>query len=351
MSLMQAHVTSTVAVLVLVASLPVWLLGCGQSDGRSSETTNQTKGRVYRIGIASYAPDAGADRLLEGLFAGFEKEGFVRGRNLEFDHQMAGGEMANIPMILQSLDAKGLDLIITLTTPVLAGACKLVQKTPVVFCYVTDPIAAGAGTTFSDHLPHVTGVGSLDPVEESFEVLMKLQPDLKAVGTLYNPSEANSTKIVNMAREIAKRRGLRLEEATINTTSDVLMAAQSLTLRDIGAMWVTTDNTAAQAFTAIATTAANARLPLVTNEKEHLASGALIAVGASWNQVGEITAQKAVRVLRGAKPKDLPFENFVGASVLLNPDVAKKIGITFPPAVAALHGKGISKTVPAGVIE
>jgi putative tryptophan/tyrosine transport system substrate-binding protein len=312
---------------------------CGGGGTAPSRSTGPAQGRVYRVGIASYAPDPGADRLLEGLFASLETLGFARGSNLEVEHVMAAGEMANVPLMLQNLDGEGMDLIITLTTPVLASACQVVRHAPVVFCYVTDPIAAGAGTTFADHLPNVTGVGSFDPVEETFDILALLRPNLGSVGTLYNASEANSTKVVGVAREIAKRRGVTLEEVTISGTSDVLLAAQSLTLRDVDALWVPTDNTAAQAFSAIGLTARKARLPLLANEKEQIAAGALIAVGASWRQVGEVTARMAARVLRGELPKDIPFENFVGATVLLNHDLAREIGIEFPPEIAALDGK------------
>jgi ABC-type uncharacterized transport system substrate-binding protein len=281
--------------------------------------------------------------LLEGLFAAFETQGFARGRNLEVEMKHAGGEIANIPLMLQSLEDKGLDLVVTLTTPVLAGACHAVRRTPVVFCYVTDPIAAGAGATFTDHLPNVTGVGSFDPVEESFDIMMKLRPAPKAVGTMFNPSEANSSKVVSVAREIAKRRGLRLEEVTIHGTSDVITAAQSLVTRDIDAIWVTTDNTAAQAFAAIGMTARKARLPLIANEKEQLHVGALIAVGPSWSQVGELAARMAARVLRGESPKDIPFENFVGATVLLNHALARDMGLALPAEILALDGKSAPK--------
>jgi putative tryptophan/tyrosine transport system substrate-binding protein len=332
--------TPTIGRLALVAALAGELASCGRSGTAPSQATGTAEARVYRIGLASFAPDPGADRLIEGLFASFEKQGFVRGANLEAEHAMASGEMANIPMMLQDLDGKGLDLIITLTTPVLASACQVVRHTPVVFCYVTDPIAGGAGTSFTDHLPNVTGVGSFDPVEETFELLARLRPHIKAVGTLYNASEANSTKVVTVARDIARRRGIRLEEVTIGGTSDVLLAAQSLTMRDIDALWIPTDNTAAQAFSAIGMTAKQARLPLVANEREQISAGALVAVGPSWSQVGEITAQKAARVLRGEAPKDIPFDNFVGATVLLNHGLAKEIGIEFPPEIAALDGRG-----------
>ncbi len=342
---MKTLMPSKILILCLFVLLAGGLVGCGRS-GPDSRNPAAPGLRVYRIGIASYAPEAAVDRLLEGLFADLEKEGFFRGQNLDVVYKMAGGDMANIPLMLQSLDGEGLDLIVTLTTPVLASACKIVQSAPVVFCYVTDPVAAGAGASLSDHLPNVTGVGSLDPVEESFDILMKLKPGLKAIGTLYNPSEANSMKVISIAREAVKRRGLRLEEATVNGTSDVLMAAQSLTLRDIETIWVATDNTASQAFAAIGTTATQARLPLVANATEQIQFGALIAVGPSWRQVGEITARKAARVLRGEKTKDIPFENFVGATVVLNHDLAKQIGIVFPPEILALDGKDAPKGGP-----
>jgi putative tryptophan/tyrosine transport system substrate-binding protein len=315
------------------------LADCGGAGKGAGQAPDESGARVYRVGVASYAPDPGADRLLEGLFASLEAEGFVRGRNLEVLHKMAGGDMANIPTMLQGLDAEGLDLIVTLTTPVLAGACQMVRKTPVVFCYVTDPIAGGAGRSFTDHVAHVTGVGSLDPYEESFDLLARLRPGLKAVGTLYNPAEANSTKVVTLARELARKRGIRLEEATINATNDVLQAAQSLTTRDLDALWVATDNTAAQAFAAIGMTARKVGLPLVANEKEQIANGALIAIGPSWKQVGERAAHRAALVLHGQSPKDIPFENFVGATVLLNHELAKQLGITFPAEILALDGK------------
>lgn len=329
---------------ILSISCLVGILAFNGCKTTETSTGGSEGGRVFRVGIASYAPEAAADRLLEGLFAMLEKEGFVRDQNLKVEHKMAGGEMANIPMMLQSLDSENPDLIITLTTPVLASACKAVRNSPVVFCFVTDPIAAGAGTSFTEHLPNVTGVGSLDPVEESFDLLMKLKPGLKAIGTLYNPSEANSVKVMALAREAARKRQLRLEEATANATNEVLMAAQSISLRQIDAMWVATDNTAGQAFAAIGMTATKARLPLVANATEQIALGALVAVGPSWRQVGEITAKKAARVLRGESPKDIPFENFVGATVVLNHDLARQMGIMFPPEIAALDGKNAPST-------
>jgi putative ABC transport system substrate-binding protein len=97
------------------------------------------------------------------------------------------------------------------------------------------------------------------------------------------------------------------------------------------------------AFAAIGLTAKKAGLPLAANEKEQISAGALVAVGPSWKQVGAIAAEQAVRVLRGEKPKDIPFQNFVGATILLNRTVAKEIGFTFPPEIEVLDGKDVPK--------
>jgi ABC-type uncharacterized transport system substrate-binding protein len=109
----------------------------------------------------------------------------------------------------------------------------------VVFTYVYDPIAAGAGKSRTDHVPHVTGVGSFPPVADTIGVIEQLVPAVKSVGTLYNSSEANSRKVVSVARELFTKRGIRLEEVTVTGTSDVVQAAQILAGRSIQALWIT----------------------------------------------------------------------------------------------------------------
>ena len=87
-----------------------------------------------------------------------------------------------------------------------------VKHKPVVFTCVTDPVAAGAGKSFTGHLPFVVGVGSFPPVARTLEIMQKLVPSIRAVGVIYNPAEANSVKEISVAREVYQKRGIRLEE-------------------------------------------------------------------------------------------------------------------------------------------
>ncbi|MGH9591510.1 MAG: ABC transporter substrate binding protein, partial [Bryobacteraceae bacterium] len=96
---------------------------------------------------------------------------------------------------------------------------------------------------------------------------------------------------------------------------------------------VTGDNTALQGFDAIAKAARDAKLPLVINDPEFTDRGAVAAVGLGWYEVGHAAGKLASRVLRGANPGDLPFEEVATKKVVLNQDVARQLGLTFPPEV------------------
>jgi putative ABC transport system substrate-binding protein len=267
---------------------------------------------------------------MEGLFSGLKDLGFVEGKNLQVRKAHAQGEIINIPSILQNFDNQDVQLIIAMTTPVLTAAVNAVKKKPVVFTYVYDPVAAGAGKTPADHLPNVTGTGSFPPVGETIDTIQKLVPQVRSVGTLYNSSEANSRKVISVGREIFQKRGIKLEEVAITTTSEVFQAAQALTARQTQALWITGDNTAIQAFEGIAKVAADARLPLVINDPEFTEKGALAAVGIGWQKTCFEAAKKVAQVLLGENPQSLPFENVAIQQIVLNHAVARKLGITFP---------------------
>ena len=288
------------------------------------------EGRLFKVGVVYFGPDPSADACMAGLFGELRNLGFVEGKNLQVRKAHAQGEIINIPPILQNFDNEDLDLIIPMSTPVLTAAIKAVKKKPVVFTYVYDPIAAGAGKTPTDHLPNITGTGSFPPVDDTLVVIRELLPKVQAVGTLYNSSEANSRKVIEVGRELFQKHGIKLDEVTVTNTSEVFQATQVLATRKIQAIWITGDNTALQAFEGVAKAAADARLPLVINDPEFTERGALVAVGIGWQKTCQGAAKRVAQVLLGEKPQNLPFENVVVKKVVLNSDVARKLGITFP---------------------
>lgn len=296
--------------------------------------------RQYRMGLAYFAPEQGAETTMRGLFEGLSALGYVESRNLEVRRAHAQGEIANIPVILQNFDGQAdLDLIMTMTTPCLAGACAIVRNRPLVFMYVFDPIAAGAGRSATDHLPGVTGVGSFPPIEETESLLRQMFPTLRAVGSVYNNAEANSVKVVGVQRALLAKHGIRLEEVTVSATNEILQATQSLAQRDVDVIWVAGDNTVGQGFDALLKGARDANLPVVTNDTEYVQRGALMGVGISWYETGQAASRVVARVLSGQKTASIPLQQVAVKQVILNDTEAARFQVRFPPEVAtdALH--------------
>ena len=287
-------------------------------------------GKIVKAAIVYFARDVGTDRCVQGLIDGLKASGFDEGRNLEVRRADAQGEMINIPAILQNYDNSDVDLIMTITTPCLAGACNNVRHKPVVFTCVTDPIAAGAGKSRTDHVPFVTGTGSFPPVSRSLDMMQKVIPGLHAVGTMYNPAEANSAKELTVAREVFRSRGIRLEEVAIASSNEVLQAVQILAGRDIQVVWLPGDNTVAEGYEGAVKGARDARLPLITDECSDLPRGGLACFGISLHSAGVASGKLAGRVLRGANPKDLPLQEVAIEEMAISRGKAAMLGISIP---------------------
>ncbi len=312
--------------------------GCKHFDaGTSTPHSNGT----YRVGLVYFAPEEGADLCMKGIFDGFKGQGLEKDRNLQVLSSHAQGEIANIPMLIQNYVSQRVDLIMTMTTPCLTAACTMAKSSRVVFTYVYDPIAAGAGSSFENHLPNITGVGSFPPVDATVDTIQKLVPGVKSVGTVYNTSEANSVKVISVAREAFKKRGIRLEEAIATNTSEVFSAAQAACSRKVQAIWVTGDNTALQSFDGIVKATRGAKLPLIINDPEFTARGAVACVGLGWYAPGKAAGELAVRVLQGANPANIPFQEVAIQKIVLNQEAAHTLGIVFPPEIEKAAQAGV----------
>jgi len=296
-----------------------------------SGAANSRPNGTYQVGLVFFAPEEGADLCMKGIFDGFKEQGLEKDKNLQVLSSHANGEIANIPMLIQNYVSQNVDLIMTMTTPCLTAACTMAKSKRVVFTYVYDPIAAGAGSSLENHLPNITGIGSFPPVEATVDTIQKLVPGVKSVGTVYNTSEANSVKVISVAREIFQKRGIHLEEVTATNTSEVFQSAQAACSRKVQAMWVTGDNTALQGMDGIVKATQNAKLPLIINDPEFTARGAVACVGLGWYEPGKAGGALAARVLRGENPAVIPIQEVAIQKIVLNQNAARALGIVFPP--------------------
>ena len=307
----------------------------------------QAADRRHHIALAYFGPDEGTDTAISGLLDGLRQLGLEEGRNLEIQKAHANGEIGTIPTMIQSLEAGEAEVIVAFSTPVITAACAGAGRKPVVFTYCSDPIAAGAGKSFEDHLPFVTGIGCFPPVEEALAMIRLTFPGIKRLGTLYNNAEANSVKVVSVLRGLCATNGIQLVEATLNNTSEAVLAAQSLVARGVSAVYLPGDNTAYQAFEGVVSRLTEGRVPLIIDAPEYLSHGALAVVGVGYHECGFAAAAPLARVLRGEKPAAIPLRNVTEKKVFFNSEVARRLGVVFPPAVLAMQTAAKSERTPA----
>jgi len=286
-------------------------------------------GKIYQVAIAYFAPNAASESAIAGLQRRLAEMGFVEGKNIHYRLEHAQGDMALIPPLMQKLDQSDIDLIVSLTTPCLTSASTMVKQKPVVFTEVYDPLAAGAGTSAEQHVPHVTGVGSFPPIDKMFETMQRILPRLKTIGVVYNSGEANSRKAIEIARQKAAKKGLKLEEATVTNSGEILQAAQVLTQRGVDVLWELGDNTVTQGLEALIKAGLDSNIPVVNSDAEAAGRGALVGVGIRFFESGYAAGELAARVLTGERPDKIPFGEVAQVQLAANLQTAKKLGFQF----------------------
>jgi putative ABC transport system substrate-binding protein len=318
--------------LALIALLSSILLVSDLAHRRaaSAATAGAPGARKFKAAIVYYAQSVSNQECVNGLLDGLKASGLEEGKNLEIVRADAQAEMINIPAILQNYDNSDVDLIMTISTPCLAGACNTVKHKKVVFTCVSDPIAAGAGSNRTQHLPFLTGVGSFPPVSHMLDFMQKLVPGLRAVGTMYNPAEANSVKEQAVATEVFRKRGIRLEQIAVGGSNEILQAVQILAGRDIQVVWLPADNTGIQGYEGAVKGAKDARLPLFTDLCSTLPRGGLACLGVGMQYSSLVAGKMAGRVLRGENPKDMPIEEVAVEEMSIRRSDATELGITIP---------------------
>ncbi len=298
------------------------------ANTRATTPRAPADGPVRRIAVAYYAPEPSWDDCYRGLIDELRALGYEEGRNLIIRSANTQGEAAHILPILQNYDSSDADALVTFSTPMLQGALATIRHKPVVFTYVTDPLAAGAGKSWTDHDPRVTGVGTMVPVDEGVRVIRALFPNITRLGTLYNAGEINSTRVVDLLRPACAAAGIELVAVSVAATADVPQAAQALVARGVEAIYLPNDNLVYQAFPVVMQIADRARLPVFNGDPAYLGEGVFGSVGPGYYAAGQAAAHKLARVLAGESPVTIPMENVSANRIGFDRDAARKLGLS-----------------------
>jgi len=287
---------------------------------------------VAKVAVSQIVEHPALDATRQGLLDGLKEKGYIEGENLEFTYQTAQGNPAIAVQIAKQFVGERPDVLVGIATPTAQALAASTRSIPVVFTAVTDPVGAKLVKNMDKPARNVTGLSDLSPVAQHVELMQELLPNMKNIGVVFNPGEANAVALVELLREAANARGLNVIEGTALKSADVQAAAQIVASK-ADVIYAPTDNTVASAIDGLVNAANQANKPIIGASTTYIENGALAALGFDYYQVGVQTADYVDALLKGKKVADLPVKVAKGSDLALNQKAANKLGITFPPSV------------------
>ena len=178
----------------------------------------------------------------------------------------------------------------------------------------------------------------MNPIKEQIDLLLKLVPNAKKVGTVYCSSEVNSQKQIAIMKAYAQTKGLTVVEATVSTVNDIQQAAQSI-VGDVDAVYIPTDNILASAIPTLIAITDAAKVPVICGEANMVLAGGLATLGVDYYKLGFQTGEMAADILAGkSKPANMAIQSLEEMTLTINADSAKKLGIEIPADLKAQAG-------------
>jgi len=292
--------------------------------------------KIPKIGLVTFSEHPIFEVVQKGVLDGIASGGYVNGINYQLIEKSANGDFSLINPIIQDFLKEETDIIVPLSTPCLQSAIQLsgkATKPEVIFTFVTDPFAAGAGKDMNNHLANVTGFSCMNSFDEVLEAIRVVFPEKKKIGIAWNPSEANSQTSLTTIRKLAPKYNFEILEASINSSADVAEAANSLIVKGAEIFLCSGDNTLNTAFPVFVKIAEEKEIPVISDNEEHIKLGALLAIGVDYYQNGYDAGEYVVRVLSGESAAELPIQNTSQTSYIINEEVAKKHKWIIPDSI------------------
>ena len=288
--------------------------------------------KTVTVAVSQIVEHPALDATRQGLLDGLKAKGYVDGQNLKFEYKTAQGNPAIAVQIAREFVGEKPDVLVGIATPTAQALVAMTRSIPVVFTAVTDPVGAKLVKTMQHPGKNVTGLSDLSPVEQHVELIKELMPNVKTIGAVYNPGEANAVSLMELLKVAAAKNGLKVVEATALKSADVQSATQAIAEKsDI--IYALIDNTVASAIEAMVGAANQVKTPVFGAATSYVERGAIASLGFDYYQIGLQTADYVVDILNGKNPGDLDVRVATGSDLVINKTAADKLGFTIPQAI------------------
>lgn len=320
-----------VLAVLLTAILAVSVFaGCSANNENAGNTGSASE----KVAILQYMSHSSLDNCTQGVKNALDKAGIT------YDVQVgsSGSADTDCQSYAQQMVAAGYKAIIAVATPAAAYAYSAVQNAssdiPVIFCAVSDPVAAGLVNSLDVPGNNCTGTSDSIDIKGQIAMIKAMQPEIKNLGVFYTTSEANSLSQLEVLKAECDANGITLVSQGINEASELASAAAAL-IPKVDAITNLTDNNVVDNMNVFLEQADAAKIPVYGSEIEQVRKGCLASASIDYVALGEKTGTMAAEVLGGKSAAEYPVAIVSDSFLCVNPDTASKIGIEIPAELAS----------------
>jgi putative tryptophan/tyrosine transport system substrate-binding protein len=317
--------------IILLALCSMLLAPCSQASA-------QPTGKIVRIGFLDSSTASGMAVLVDAFRQELSKLGWIEGKNITIEYRFAEQKNERLPELAAELVRLKVNLIVVAAQNTALAAKNATTTIPIVIASVADPVGAGLVASLARPGGNVTGLSNLatELNTKRLEVLKDAVPKLARVALLLPPPQAGPTLQLKDLRPAAVALKLKLEEIETQVNPKGLESAfQTAKQKQVGAIMMHSNPRFFAERKRIVELAAKHRLPAIYSQKEFVDEGGLMSYGADFDDLFRRAAHYVDKILKGAKPADLPVQQATKFEFVINLKAAKQIGLTLSPEFLA----------------
>ena len=307
--------------LLLVAIMMFAFAGCSENKNKEDS--------VLKIGIIQYMSHPSLDNCYNGIISALENSGIEY--TVDYQTGSSSSADADCTNFAKNMVAANYDMIIAIATPAAKAAFAATDDTeiPVIFCAVSDPIAAGLVESMEAPGYICTGTSDVLDLEAQVAIIKAMQPDVKSIGILYTSSEDNSITNLKNFKSVCDKENIEIVATAVQGASDIPSAAEELASK-VDCINNFTDNNVVNNLSVVLSAADKYGIPVYGSEEEQVVNGCLASVSIDYVALGKVTGEMAVEVLNGADASAMPVKTITEATPVINSSVLKKLGLSIP---------------------
>ena len=308
---------------------------CAMLLALSSPAEAQQSKKVARIGLLSPFSPPDAALWHQAFREGLHDLGWIEGKNISIEYRYAEGRADRLPDLAADLVRVKVDIIVASVTPDALAAKNATKTIPIVMVAAGDPVASGLVDSLARPGGNITGLTNISPdlAGKRLELLKETVPKLSRVAVFWNSQGPSSTLAWKESQIPAPALGIQLRSLEVQNFSDLDKAFEETTKVRAGALIITPDPVFVTNLQRIADFAAKNRLPSIFHLREFVEFGGLMTYGPDRPDAFRRAATYVDKILKGAKPAELPVEQPTKFELVINLKTAKQIGVTIPQTV------------------